>query len=100
MWVIPEAIQRRSDYPILIEFELDFEDKDKFSLVFSNRFKRHDNVNTLKDMIEQSYSSSRTLTPASTSRADRGAGVHGVRLHEQLSERGGEYHHQGSQPGV
>ena len=47
--------------PILIEFELDFEDKDKFSLVFSNRFKRHDNVNTLKDMIEQSYSSSRSF---------------------------------------
>lgn len=45
--------------PILIEIELDFEDTDKLSLTFSNRFKRHDGVNTLKDMIESSYSSSR-----------------------------------------
>lgn len=29
--------------------------------MFSNRFKRHDNVNTLKDMIEKSYSSSRSF---------------------------------------
>lgn len=47
--------------PYIIEFELDFENKENFSLVFSNRFKRHDNCNTLKDMIEQSYSSSRTF---------------------------------------
>lgn len=47
--------------PIIIEFELDFENLDKFSIVFSNRFKRHDAVNTLKDMIESSYSSSRSF---------------------------------------
>lgn len=47
--------------PYIIEFELDFENRDKFSIVFSNRFKRHDNVNTLKDMIESSYSSSRSF---------------------------------------
>lgn len=47
--------------PIIIEFEIDFEDHSKFSIVFSNRFKRHDNVNTLKDMIESSYSSSRSF---------------------------------------
>lgn len=45
--------------PILIEVELDFEKTDKLSLTFSNRFKRHDGVNTLKDMIESSYTSSR-----------------------------------------
>jgi len=47
--------------PIIIEFELDFEKREDFSLVFSNRFKRHDQVNTLKDMIESSYSSSRSF---------------------------------------
>lgn len=47
--------------PYIIEFELDFENRDKFSIVFSNRFKRHDNVNTLKDMIESSYSSGRSF---------------------------------------
>lgn len=47
--------------PYIIEFELDFEDRNKFSIVFSNRFKRHDNCNTLKDMIEQSYSTSRSF---------------------------------------
>lgn len=47
--------------PYIIEFELDFENRDKFSIVFSNRFKRHDNVNTLKDMIEASYSTSRSF---------------------------------------
>ena len=47
--------------PYIIEFELDFENISEFSLVFSNRFKRHDNVNTLKDMIETSYSSSRSF---------------------------------------
>lgn len=45
--------------PYIIEMEFSFEDKSAFSIVFSNRFKRHDNVNTLKDMIEKSYSSSR-----------------------------------------
>lgn len=47
--------------PYIIEFELDFENPDEFSIVFSNRFKRHDNVNTLKDMIESSYSTSRSF---------------------------------------
>lgn len=47
--------------PYLIGFELDFEDPSKFSMVFSTRFKRYDNVNTLKDMVEQSYSSSRSF---------------------------------------
>lgn len=47
--------------PYIIEFELDFENRDSFSLVFSNRFKRHDAVNSLSDMIEKSYSSSRSF---------------------------------------
>lgn len=47
--------------PTLIEIEFDFEDYTEFSLIFSNRFKRHDNVNTLSDMIETSYSSSRSF---------------------------------------
>lgn len=47
--------------PIIIEFELDFEERDSFSIVFSNRFKRHDSVNTLKDMIETSYSTGRSF---------------------------------------
>lgn len=47
--------------PILIEFEVDFEDRSIIKLVFSNRFKRQDNVNTLKDMIEKSYSSSHSF---------------------------------------
>ena len=50
-----------SPLPIIIEFELDFESREKFSLVFSSRFKRHDNVNTLKDMIETSYSTTRSF---------------------------------------
>lgn len=52
---------RQTITPYIIEFELDFENQDKFSIVFSNRFKRHDNVNTLKDMIETSYSTSRSF---------------------------------------
>lgn len=47
--------------PYIIEFELEFEDRSKFSIIFSNRFKRPDEVNTLKGMIEQSYSSSRSF---------------------------------------
>ena len=47
--------------PIVIEMSLDFEERDRFSLVFSNRFRRHDNVSTLKDMVETSYSSSRSF---------------------------------------
>lgn len=47
--------------PYIIEFELDFEDRTDFSIVFSNRFKRHDRCNTLKDMVEQGYSSGRSF---------------------------------------
>lgn len=47
--------------PNLIELSLSFENESEFSLVFSNRFTRKDHVNTLKDMIESSYSSSRNL---------------------------------------
>lgn len=47
--------------PTLIELEVDFENREELSLVFSTRFKRNDNVNTLKDMIEQSYSTSRSF---------------------------------------
>lgn len=47
--------------PLIIEFSLDFENLASFSLVFSNRFKRHDSVNTLKDMLEKSYSSGRSF---------------------------------------
>lgn len=47
--------------PVLIEFEVDFEDRSTIDLIFSNRFKRPDNVNTLKDMIETSYSSSHSF---------------------------------------
>ena len=45
--------------PIAIELEFDFEDQADFSLVFSNRFKRHDNVATLKYMLDKGYSSGR-----------------------------------------
>lgn len=47
--------------PLVIEFEVEFEDLSHFNLVFSNRFKRHDQVNTLKDMIENGYSSGRNF---------------------------------------
>lgn len=47
--------------PYIIEFQVDFEDKSTFSIVFSNRFKRHDEVNTLSDMIADSYSKSRSF---------------------------------------
>ena len=47
--------------PYIIEFELSFEDRSAFSIVFSNRFKRPDETNTLADMIEKSYSNSRSF---------------------------------------
>lgn len=47
--------------PLLIELSINFERQDDFSLIFSNRFKRHDSVNTLKDMIEKGYSSGRSF---------------------------------------
>lgn len=52
---------KRAITPYIIEFELDFEEHNQFSIVFSNRFKRHDYVNTLKDMLESSYSTSRSF---------------------------------------
>lgn len=45
--------------PRVIEVKFEFENWSKMSLIFSNQFKRRDNVNTLKDMIESSYSSGR-----------------------------------------
>jgi len=47
--------------PILIEIGLDFENWSNLSLTFSNRFKLHDSVNTLKDILETSYSAGRNL---------------------------------------
>ena len=47
--------------PLIIEIEFEFEDYSKFEIIFSNRFKRYDECNTLKEMVEKSYSSSRTL---------------------------------------
>lgn len=47
--------------PILLEYELDFENWNSLQLVFANTFKRTDNVNTLKDMLEKSYSSTRSF---------------------------------------
>ena len=45
----------------LIEMSFSFDDESKMDLVFSNRIKRHDPVNTLKDMIEKSYSTTRSI---------------------------------------
>lgn len=47
--------------PILIGLDMDFGNLDKLSLTFSNRFKLHDSVNTLKDMLEMGYSAGRSL---------------------------------------
>lgn len=46
---------------ILIGLDIDFGNLDKLSLTFSNRFKLHDSVNTLKDMLETGYSAGRSL---------------------------------------
>lgn len=48
--------------PYIIEFTLDFEERNSFTIVFSNRFKRYDETNTLRDMVDKSYSASRTIT--------------------------------------
>lgn len=48
-------------HPCLIELAMDFEEYSKCSLVFSNRFYRQDFVNSLRDMVEQSYSASRSF---------------------------------------
>lgn len=45
----------------IIELELDFDDQANFSVLCASRFKRQDHVATLKDMIEKSYSSSRSF---------------------------------------
>lgn len=45
--------------PRIIEFAISFDDISSLSAVFSNRYKRIDNCNVVKSMIEQSYSSSR-----------------------------------------
>ncbi len=47
--------------PHILEFELDFEELSSFSISFSNRFKLYDEVNTLKEMLEKSYSSGRSF---------------------------------------
>jgi hypothetical protein len=47
--------------PYLVEIDLNLENATDFSLVFSNRFKREDKFTTLKDMLEQTYSTSRSL---------------------------------------
>lgn len=47
--------------PKIIEFELDFENRESFSLVFSNRFKRFDNTNKYKEQLKKSYSYSRSF---------------------------------------
>lgn len=51
----------RSITPIIIGMEFGFDDLTSFSMVFSNRFKRHDGVNTFKNMLAESYSSSRSF---------------------------------------
>ncbi len=45
----------------LIEMSFEFDDEAKMNLVFSNRVKRHDPVNTLKDVVEKSYSTTRSI---------------------------------------
>lgn len=47
--------------PLLLEIHIDFENPDDFSLVFSNRFKRPDAVNSLKDILSEATTASRTL---------------------------------------
>ena len=47
--------------PYIIEFEIDFENRSNFSLVFSNRFKRFSEINSLKNLIQRTYSSSRSI---------------------------------------
>lgn len=47
--------------PLLLEIHLDFENPDDFSLVFSNRFKRPDAVNSMKEILTEATTASRTL---------------------------------------
>lgn len=47
--------------PVLLEIHLDFESANSFKLVFANTFRRPDNVNSLKDILRETTSASRTL---------------------------------------
>ncbi len=47
--------------PLLLEMHINFEEPDDFSLVFSNRFQRPDAVNSIKEMLSEAASTSRTL---------------------------------------
>lgn len=47
--------------PVLLEIHIDFEAPNSFSLVFANTFRRPDNVNSLKDILRETTSASRTL---------------------------------------
>lgn len=50
--------------PMLLEIHLDFEDATNFDLVFSNDYKRHDNVTSMKSLLEDAKQASRTLDMA------------------------------------
>lgn len=50
--------------PLLIGVQLDFENPESFSLTFSNRFRRPDRANTMKDLLSESHSTSRILNMA------------------------------------
>lgn len=47
--------------PLLIEAEIGFDDPSDFNLVFSNKFRRPDKVNNMKDLLRDSYNSNRSL---------------------------------------
>lgn len=47
--------------PYIIEFEIDFENRSSFSILFSNRFKAVDYANSIANMIKRTYSSSRSI---------------------------------------
>ena len=47
--------------PLLIEITLDFENTADFELVFSNRFRRPDKVNSMRDLLDTTYNASRSL---------------------------------------
>lgn len=47
--------------PMLIELHLNFDKPDDFSLVFSNRFQRPDQVNTLKSLLDKASSTGATV---------------------------------------
>lgn len=47
--------------PLLLEVHFGFEDPTNFNLVFSNTFRRHDNVTTMQELLKESRQASRTL---------------------------------------